>query len=222
VVVPFLPYVVVGALHVVSLLFGAGPVSDLTKPLLMPALLVAFLVLLPRRRGEVVILGSLAILFGWFGDLALMDARDGFLIGLCFFLVGHLAYVLLIWRRMRIRSRPAWWSAIYPVWWVALVGILAPHTGSLIAPLAVYGVVLGALAISGSACNRWIAIGSASFLISDTLLGLHRFLPGFSFWPVDALIMLTYLAGQGLIVWGVLVRMRSASPLMPALLRPGR
>jgi uncharacterized membrane protein YhhN len=222
VVLPFLPYIVVGILHVVSLIVGAEPVSSLTKPLLMPALLLAFLWLLPRRRGEVALLGSLAILFGWLGDLALMDAGAGFLIGLGCFLLGHLAYLTLFWRRMRIRARPRWWSAVYLVWWVALVGILAPHTGALLGPLALYGLVLGALAVSGSACNRWIAIGSASFLVSDSLLGLHKFLPGFDFGLVDALIMLTYLAGQGLIVWGILDRLRTASPVTLQRALPGR
>jgi uncharacterized membrane protein YhhN len=222
VVLPFLPYIVVGALHLVSLFVGAEPVTTLTKPLLMPALLLAFLVLLPRRRGEVAVLGSLAILFGWLGDLALMEPGAGFLIGLGCFLVGHLTYIVLFWRRMRFRARPRWWSAVYLVWWVALVGILAPHAGALLAPLALYGLVLGALAVTGSACNRWIAIGSASFLISDTLLGLHKFLPGFGFWPIDALIMLTYLAAQGLIVWGILGRMRTASPVTLRNALPGR
>lgn len=219
---PFLPYIVVGILHVVSLIAGAEPVSTLTKPLLMPALLLAFLWLLPRRRGEVALFGSLAILFGWLGDLALMDAGGGFVIGLGCFLLGHLAYIVLFWRRMRIRVRPRWWSAVYLVWWVALVGILAPHAGALLGPLALYGLVLGALAISGSACNRWIAIGSASFLVSDSLLGLHKFLPGFDFWLVDALIMLTYLAAQGLIVCGILDRLRTASPVTLQRALPGR
>ncbi|WP_431280176.1 lysoplasmalogenase [Leifsonia poae] len=208
---PFLPYTVVGILHLVALFVGADSVSTLTKPLLMPALLIAFLWALPKRRGEVAVLGSLAILFGWLGDVSLLDAGAGFLIGLGFFLLGHLAYVVLFARRMRIRRRPRWWAAIYLVWWVALVGILAPHAGALLAPLAAYGIVLGALAVTGSACNRWIAVGSASFLVSDTLLGLDRFLPGFALWQVDFLIMLTYLAGQGLMVWGIVRHAKSAS-----------
>ncbi|MFF1877597.1 lysoplasmalogenase [Leifsonia sp. NPDC058230] len=220
---PFLPYTVVGILHLLALFFGSEAVSTITKPLLMPALLLALLWALPRRRGEVALLGSLAIVSGWLGDLSLMDAGIGFLIGLAFFLLGHLAYLVLFWRRMRIRRRPQWWAAIYLVWWVALIGILAPHAGPLLAPLAVYGLVLGALAVSGSACNRWIAIGSASFLVSDSLLGFDRFLPGFALWQVDFLIMLTYLAGQGLMVWGIVRHVRSASSTaeLPRFAVPG-
>lgn len=200
---PFLPYIVVGILHLVSQLFGIDALTAITKPLLMPALLVALLWALPRRRGEVALLASLAILFGWLGDVSLMDAGPGFLIGLGFFLLGHLAYLTLFWRRMRVRARPRWWAAVYLVWWVGLVGILAPHAGAMLAPLALYGLVLGALAAVGSACDRWIAIGSAAFLVSDSLLGFRLFLPGFHPWQIDFLIMLTYLAGQGLMVAGI-------------------
>jgi uncharacterized membrane protein YhhN len=210
VALPFLPYIVVGVIHLCSQLLGIPGLTSLTKPLLMPALLLALLWALPRRRGEVAVLGSLAILFGWLGDLALMDSGPGFLIGLGFFLLGHLAYLALFWRRMRVRGRPRWWAAVYLVWWVALLGVLAPHAGALVVPLAVYGLVLGALAVTGSACNRWIAVGSACFLVSDSLLGLDRFLPGFALWQVDFLIMLTYLAGQGLMCWGIVRRARAS------------
>ena len=37
----------------------------------------------------------------------------------------------------------------------------------------------------------------------DTLLGLNKFLPGFELWQVDFLIMLSYIAAQGLIALGV-------------------
>ncbi|MFF1574427.1 lysoplasmalogenase [Leifsonia sp. NPDC058292] len=224
--IPFLPYTVVGILHLLALFFGAETISTLTKPLLMPALLLAFLLTLPRRRGEVALLGSLAILFGWLGDVSLLDAGAGFLIGLGFFLLGHLAYLVLFLRRMRLRRRPRWWAAVYLVWWVALVGILAPHAGVLLAPLAVYGLILGALAAWGSTCNRWIAVGSASFLASDTLLGLDRFLPDFSVGQVDFLIMLTYLAGQALMAWGIVQTAAVRPTVRPASLSgrraPGR
>ena len=42
------------------------------------------------------------------------------------------------------------------------------------------------------------------FFASDSLLGLHTFYPGFSLWQIDAIIMTGYLAGQALMVLGVL------------------
>ncbi|WP_223695168.1 lysoplasmalogenase family protein [Leifsonia poae] len=208
---PFVPYIVVGILHLLALLFGADAASTLTKPLLMPALFVALLWALPRRRGEVMLLASLALLFGWLGDVSLLPAGPGILFGLGFFLLGHLAYIVLFWRRMRVRRRPRWWAAVALLWWVALVGILAPHTGALLVPLALYGLVLGGLFVVGSACGPWVTAGSTAFVVSDTLLGLHLFLPGFSPWQIDFLIMLSYLTAQGLLVAGILRRERSAA-----------
>lgn len=207
----FVPYGVVGVVHLVAVAIGAGVLVDVTKPLLMPVLLVCLLWALPVRRGEVALLGSLAVLFGWLGDLSLMDAGPGFVIGLGFFLLGHLAYVVLFWRRMRFR-RPRWWSVVYLVWFAALLAVLAPHAGALLVPLAAYGLALAALGASGSACNAWIVVGAGCFVVSDSLLGLDRFLPGFALWQTDFLIMLTYIAAQGLICFGIARRTRVLQP----------
>lgn len=217
----FVPYIVVSVVHLVCVLAGAATLVAVTKPLLMPVLLVCLLWALPVRRGEVALLGSLAVLFGWLGDVSLMDAGPGFVIGLGFFLLGHLAYVVLFWRRMRFR-RPPWWSVVYLAWFAALLAVLAPHAGALLAPLAAYGLALVALGASGSACNRWISVGAACFVVSDSLLGLDRFLPGFALWQIDFLIMLSYLAAQGLICVGIVRAARSRLPAASAVASAAR
>ncbi|MCI0158637.1 lysoplasmalogenase [Leifsonia shinshuensis] len=213
---PFLPYIVVGITHLVAILTGADTVVAVTKPLLMPALLLALLLSLPSRRGETVVLASLGILFGWLGDLSLMDLGPGFVVGLAFFLLGHVAYIVLFVRRMRSRRLPRWWSAAYVPWFAGLLAVLAPHAGALLVPLALYGLALAVLGITGSACSPWIASGAALFVVSDSLLGLDRFLPGFALPQVDLAIMLTYIAAQGLICWGV-VRQARATAVVPSL-----
>jgi uncharacterized membrane protein YhhN len=200
----FVPYLLVCVIHLVALAAGATAVADFTKPVLMVLLFVAFLFSLPQVRGEVAVLGSLGILLSWIGDVTLSSPDGiGFLVGLGFFMLAHLAYVTLFLRGLRMRRlRPL--AVVYAAWLVALIVVLAPHLGSLLVPVVVYGIVLctmGALALH---CNRWIAVGGAFFVISDSLLGLHNFLPGFELWQTDLLIMLSYLAAQGLIAFGVL------------------
>jgi uncharacterized membrane protein YhhN len=207
VALPFLPYIVVGIVHLVAILAGADALVALTKPLLMPALLLALLLAVPVRRGGTVVLAGVGILFGWLGDLSLMDARPGFVVGLAFFLLGHVAYIVLFWRRMRLR-RPRWWSAVFALWYVALLAVLAPHAGGMLVPLALYGLTLAVLGVSASACSPWIAVGAALFVVSDSLLGLDRFLPGFALPQADLAIMLSYIAAQGLICWGIVRRLR--------------
>lgn len=200
----FVPYLLVSVIHLVAVAIDATQVSTFTKPLLMPLLLAAFLFSLPSIRSELALLGSLGILFSWAGDVTLASPGDlGFLVGLGFFLLAHVAYIVLFLRKLRTRRlRPV--ALVYLAWWVALVVVLAPHLGSLLIPVAVYGLVLGAMGAIGLSCNRWIAIGGALFVVSDTLLGLNRFLPGFELGQVGTAIMLTYLAAQGLIAFGAI------------------
>ena len=200
----FAPYLLVSIVYLVAQATDLESVSAFLKPLLMPLLLAAFLFSLPRIRSELALLGSLGILFSWAGDVTLASPGDlGFLVGLGFFLLAHIAYIILFLRRLRMR-RLRWAALVYLAWWVALVAILAPHLGSLLIPVAVYGLVLGTMGAIGLSCNRWIAIGGALFVISDTLFGLNRFLPGFDLWQVDTAIMLTYIAAQGLIAFGAI------------------
>jgi uncharacterized membrane protein YhhN len=200
----FVPYLLVSVIHLVALATGATAVSDFTKPVLMVLLFVAFLFSLPQVRGEVALLGSLGILLSWIGDVTLSSPDGiGFLVGLGFFLLAHVAYVLLFLRRLRTqRFRPL--AVVYIAWWIALVVVLSPNLGSLFIPVAVYGLVLCAMGALALHCNRWIAAGGALFVISDSLLGLNNFLPGFGLWQTDFLIMLSYLAAQGFIVFGAL------------------
>ena len=199
----FAPYGIVGIVHLVALAAHAQTLATFTKPLLMPFLLAGLLFALPRWRSEVALLGSLAILFSWAGDIGIASPGDlSFLVALGFFLLAHVAYIVLFLRKIRKRRVPLW-SLVYVLWWVALVVILAPHTGPLLIPVAVYGLVLGGMGAIALSCNRLIAIGGALFVVSDTLLGLNKFLPGFNFSQVDSLIMLSYILAQGLIVLGL-------------------
>ena len=218
------PFLLVGVLHITLLVLeGAGTDvggwATLSKGLLMPALLLAFLVAVlqgggaPRPREARVPLGpvlvSVALGFSWLGDISLSVTEGaGFLLGLVFFLVAHLAWISAFVLVLRVR-RPPRAGLVYLLWLVAFVALLAPHTGVLLVPVALYGAVLALVAALGLGAGRWVAWGSALFLVSDSLLGLHTFYPGFSPWQIDAIIMTGYLAGQALMAFGVLKRLQS-------------
>ena len=199
----FAPYGIIGLVHLVALAVGAETLATFTKPLLMPFLLAGLLFALPRWRTEVALLASLAILFSWAGDVGIASPGDvSFLVALGCFLLAHVAYIVVFLRKLRMRRVPLW-GAGYLLWWVALVVLLAPYTGALLGPVAVYGLVLVGMGALALGCNSLVAIGGALFVTSDTLLGLNKFHPGFELWQVDTLIMLTYIAAQGLIALGV-------------------
>lgn len=198
-----LPVVVVGGIHLAAILLTLTVVVDWTKPLLMPILAVGLVWAAPQRRSPVVVLGLLALTFSWLGDITLR----WFVVGLIFFLLAHLVYLVLFVGRLAVRRLP-WWTVGYAVWLVGLLMLLAPHTGTLLVPVIAYGVVLTVMAACAARCNRWVAAGGALFVVSDSILAIDRFLPDAGIPQVDFVIMLTYLAAQGLIVWGLLRHVR--------------
>lgn len=213
----FLPYAVIGVVHLVTLFTAWHDGSAVTKPLLMPALLLGFLLSFPHLRSRtgrrIAILGSAAIALSWIGDVSLgMPGGLGFLIGLGFFFLAHVAYLALFLNAIALRRLPPrnWALVVLAalVWWAGFLALLAPHAGTLLVPIALYGAVLGGVAATAVACNRWVMVGALLFLISDSLLGLHLFLPGFEFWQVDFTIMVFYISGQGLIAWGAVMHER--------------
>jgi|SRR5690554_2984595 len=213
----FIPYLLISVIHLYSKLASAEDLDTFTKPLLMPVLLIGALFALPSWRSKTALLLAVALAFSWLGDVSLLYSGNlGFLTGLGFFLLAHIAYLVLLTGTLRQR-RAHLGMAVYAVWWVGLVLLLAPHLGVLLVPVAVYGLVLGAMAAWALLCNVWVAVGGALFLVSDSLLGLNRFLPGFQFPEVDFAIMLTYITGQALIVWGAAVWVRSRSEASPQL-----
>jgi uncharacterized membrane protein YhhN len=225
----FVPYVIVGVVHVASLATGVTALSGPTKVALMPALALALFVSLPRGRNAVAFWGGLALLFAWGGDVLLSTPEGtGFVVGLGLFMLAHAAYLVLFLRPLKDRRIPRL-AFFYVPWWAALLVLLAPYLGVLLVPVAVYGLVLGASAAAALGTTRIIAIGALVFLCSDTLLAFKLFYPGFLLWQQDAIIMLGYIAGQGLIIAGAVQHSRanagtSVTPrggvLSPVVARP--
>ncbi|TFC06502.1 lysoplasmalogenase [Cryobacterium adonitolivorans] len=198
-VLPFLPIIVVSLIHLGAILLSLYGVVEWTKPLLMPALVIGLIWGAPQRQAPAVVLGVLALVFSWVGDVTLR----WFVIGLAFFLLAHIAYLALFVTRLAVR-RVQWWAVAYAAWLVVLLTILGAHTGSLLIPVIAYGIVLSAMAAFASRCNRWVAWGGALFVVSDSMLAINRFLPAAGIPLADFLIMVTYIAAQTLIVWGLL------------------
>ena len=215
VLVKFLPFAIIGLIHLVTLFVDWSDGSTYTKLALMPLLLLGFVLALPARRGIVFVIGSIAIVLSWFGDALIASPGDlGFLLGLGSFLLAHVAYlVLFAWP---LRQRPVPWPAlIFAAWWLALVTILAPYIGALLMPVAAYGLVLAVASAAALGTNRLAAIGATLFLISDTLLAFRLFYPDFEFWQMNFTIMVFYIVGQGLIVLGATQHARAAASVSP-------
>ncbi|MFE9999360.1 lysoplasmalogenase [Streptomyces avermitilis] len=170
----------------------------LAKPLLMP-LLAAYAAVRGGPRLLVV-----ALLLGWAGDVLLLsDADPAFLAGMGSFAAGHVCYLVLFARHGRTHARGALLAGGYGLVLVTTVALLWPGLpAGLRVPVVGYSLLLTAMAYGATRLGRVAGLGGALFLLSDTLIAT-----GVADWPQlprpDFWIMLTYAAGQYLLVRGV-------------------
>jgi uncharacterized membrane protein YhhN len=150
-----------------------------------------------------------ALALGLAGDVLLLaDSRPRFVGGLAAFLVGHLGYVACFVTLGL--SHPEWGAAGAVSVVVALVlgrailpGAFREGGPALAGPVAAYMGVIGAMVVAAWSTGRpLLALGSAVFLASDTLLASDLF--GTSRRWAKPVVMVTYHVGQALIVVGVL------------------
>ena len=216
---PFLIYAGVAVVHLVALGIGASWNST-TKALLMPALLVAvLLVAFWTRRGRIagtrawwgVGLLAAGIVASFLGDLLL---GASFIAGLASFAAAHLLYIAVFNGPARARLI-RWWSLGYIAVAIAVLVVLWPDLGDLRPVVVIYGAVLALTAMTATRVNVTTAVGGGLFLASDALLAFRLFSPGFETvfpdpWQ-DVTIMVLYCAGEGLIALGVLRRLAARS-----------
>jgi uncharacterized membrane protein YhhN len=198
----FVPFVVVTLLHLASLIFALG-IDGPTRALLMPTLAIPVLRAIWRYGPQPKTLVLLAALvLSWLGDMTL---PTWLLVGLVCFLLAHVAFLValvpLATHRLPILVALL---AVAIVWWLALLVFLAPSLGGLVVPVAIYGIVLGAMAVAAARVSVVGAIGGAAFIASDSILALRMFVPAFNSVWADVAVMALYCLAQLLLVITVL------------------
>lgn len=185
------------------------------KPFLLPILLIA--VYFSNSFSSKKILLT-ALTFSWIGDIILLFADKGelyFIVGLVAFLISHVFYIVLFNKQTvtkSISNKISFGAGIGLIllYFFGMITTLGPKLGPLTVPVVVYAVVISSMlyfALKGS--YQWNAIpyqsvlvGALFFIASDSILAFNKFyqpIPYASF-----LIMITYLAAQYGIVWGIL------------------
>lgn len=194
----------------------------LTKPLLMPVLATAFASSTTGRRDVLrqAALGGQA--FSWGGDLALMGSgQRSFLVGVGSFFAAHVSYVTGFASSSSLpsgvdsagvnsaglKTAAAMWVATAPVMTIA-AGRKDP---ALRVPIAAYATVLATMYAASTlldqdlprSARRKVVLGTSLFLLSDTVLGLRKFLLDDHSPALESVVMATYTAGQWFIADGV-------------------
>lgn len=144
------------------------------------------------------------------GDIALAWPGDQFVVGLAAFLCAHLAYLWAYLGRTREAAPGALLLAI--TCGAALFALLAWNgLGELLVPVALYALAISAMLWRALACGGLAALGAASFVCSDSLIGIDRFVSPFAAAPY--LIILLYWLGQWAIASSALPKRLSTEAL---------
>ena len=196
-----------GSLALVDTALAAGPTGWhrarlVTKPLLMPALMVRTLTG-PGTAGPLTVAAQG---LSWGGDVALLrHGRGSFLAGTGSFLAAHLAYIAA--HRSR-SSTPVLATAgrrrllaAGVVGGTGLAIAAARQERMLGVPVATYGATLATMVTAAAAVDpergrSRILAGAVLFLVSDTLLGNRLFVLDQDAPLLEAGVMATYTAAQ--------------------------
>ncbi len=204
-------------IDLVAVLFGFSWLRCITKPLLMPVLILLLLYSGVAATGKNLLVTGL--FFSWLGDVFLLfESRNAlfFILGLVSFLITHACYIIYF-----LSTRPVAPSLLkkQPVYILlilsygtGLVWLLFPYLGELKIPVIVYAAIICGMLLSSihiylkvtAPANRYFVSGAVLFVLSDSILAINKFyqpLPLAGIW-----LMLSYCAAQFFIVWGFVVR----------------
>lgn len=204
----------------------AWQLDYISKPLLMPLLFVYYRQQMKAYRNtnwlEFI---SSGLFFAWLGDLFLMIAHGNkllFITGLLCFLVMQVQYIYHfnkqrfsgpgIFKEKPVFALPSLLLGI------GFYGLLFAHLDPILKiAVGLYAVALSAMTLaavqryqkSSALSFRYLTCGAFLFMLSDMMIGMNNFLFEEGFYLAGFWIMLSYIAGQFLIVKGLLLHQQS-------------
>jgi len=207
-------YVIASIANVFAQVLPSEELNRFTKPLLMPLLLFYIYKKSIGNTTLKVLLLSGAILFSWFGDVALMYQKDQsyFILGIGLFLTAQMMYVIIL--RKATFQKSTWnLLKLYPIGTIIYGGILfflLLPAGTFTIPIILYGIVIISMTLSAFfrqeltsiESYRLALMGSILFVLSDSALAINAFSIPFQF--SGAVVMTTYCSAQYFLVEGIL------------------
>lgn len=149
---------------------------------------------------------SIGLVFSLAGDVLLEWSPEMFVFGLSAFLIGHLAYLVGYLGDSK-RFAPLALLLALLAGGSMFATLYRAGLGGLLIPVALYALTISAMlwralartsAADISRRSAWLAaVGAALFVLSDSLIGINRFVSPFP--EARYLIILTYWLGQ----WGI-------------------
>lgn len=185
----------------------------LTKPLLMPLLLIFYL--LNTRQINLFIV--LALVFSFLGDVFLLitNKKNFFILGLLSFLMCHIFYTITFLQSVNymkgIPSNVYLFLIPYLICGTFVYADLSKYLKSMKIPVIIYMGVILIMSFTALARYYYVSpisfvlpfIGSILFVVSDTLIAYRNFKQKVT--SDNILIMLSYILAQLLIIVGIIL-----------------
>lgn len=180
----------------------------LTKPLIMPLLILYYITL--TQNINFIIIG--ALIFGFLGDVFLLDSKNHFTKGLLSFFCGHILYIVAFYLNFTIKGVKGFYFVFiifYLFYALLLVKELFPYLGSMkilgtmyMSTIMVMSFISLLMMLQSFTINTvLIFLGSIIFIISDSVLAFDTFKEKYAYSGV--IIMSTYITAQFLIIVGI-------------------
>jgi uncharacterized membrane protein YhhN len=190
-------------LFIVLLPFEPYPGNFIIKA--VPAASLAFLsfIAVSGSRGKLLFT---ALLFCAAADIALeLAAGKYFVAGLGLFLIAHIFFIITFSRDFRFQDSRISIIVLLVVYSIMMAFILTPSLKEMAIPVYAYMTALtlvGIFASLRSVKNDFTLYGAISFIVSDSVLAINKFMMPVS--AADYVIMATYYLSLFLIVLGFL------------------
>ena len=171
----------------------------------IPAISLAVLALITvsRMTGKLLFV---SLLFCAAGDVALeLEAGKYFIVGLGLFLIAQIMFIVTFSKDFKMQRSRIPIIVILAIYALAIAAIMTPSLREMAIPVYCYLVVItlmGIFAVLRGAKNKFTLYGAASFIVSDSIIAINKFMM-----PVpaaDYIVMITYYLAILLIVYGFL------------------
>lgn len=203
------------AVDLAAISFGTDAVRWASKPALTLLLLGYLIIATPPGLRPARLFG-LGLLLACAADIALLvDGTAAFLVGMGLFGFMQITYLAVFIRLGALPTLRRRWiiPGGYLVLWLGANVVLWPRLEALAVPVAVYSLLLVAMAAAASGLGRLAAAGGLLFVASDLLLGLG--VAGVELPLQDQAVMTTYAAAQLLLVLGTIKALPATPPPGP-------
>ncbi|MEE9309507.1 MAG: lysoplasmalogenase [Cocleimonas sp.] len=215
-------FIVIAVVNLTGVAFKLEWVILISKPLLMPTLLVWAIAQSHSQNITLSLSVFIALVFSFLGDTFLLFDADNelfFLLGLGSFLVAQTAYAFTFFKDIH---KPLPFSSAYLFAVIIFVLIyvvvffynLFTSLGGMTVPVFIYALAVGAMGLMAALRYKSVTVtsfylvlvGATLFIISDTFIALDKFLFNSQLPFASLIIMSTYILAQFLIVQGLMKR----------------